>query len=311
MADYFAGRTRDGEGRLRPGSGAGGGLFDYGSYRTGYLSALTQGQGRARGDAAAIGDAVAGTAGIGAGELSGVLDRLKNDPAYAAIIAQFQPTYDPNTGETRRIHTDQQAGVLAALQNEARYREMLALSGSQEDTIKGAISGAEGALSGTFGDVMRMYDQARTEVNTQGLTAQRQIGENQRSLTASTVQGLRSRGLGNSSILDSARRSIAGDTANQLSSLSERLASLRSGITIGQAGARQQLGQAQTNLKLQGGSLLSGVYGDRAGMIERRTDAARLNSSAGGSDRNSADDILKYISAAGSFLAPAIAAAAT
>lgn len=122
--------------------------------------------------------------------------------------------------------------------NETRYNQALQSQGT-----------AHTAQSG-------LYNSAYNDVANVGGVANQRIDKQAKNATSAAHQGLISRGLGNTSIVNSVERGYADDAELQHQGVDEQQAQLRSGIKIQQAGNE-------------------GQFGDRiAGIMERRSDTA-------------------------------------
>ncbi len=133
--------------------------------------------------------------------------------------------------------TDAQKKANAA--NLERYQQLLSVI----DTL-GKQVGAEG----TFGQAEQLLSQV-------GQAAQTRIGEQATRAQATTEQGLISRGLGSTTIRQSAQRGIRADEERARQEAEERTAGQKAGLLTQRAGLETQIG------------------GMKAGVMERRTDA--------------------------------------
>lgn len=175
--------------------------------------------------------------------------------------------------------------------NEERYQQVLGLLGQAQDltagqfnqtgeVLRGLREGATNQLNETGQvvargrDIVRSgFDRARNEVNTLGMSAARDIRDRGTRAAAETTSSLQSRGIGNTSVLDSARRAVHGDTERNLGDLNERMAGLRAGIqergTLAEAGANRDLASFMLNRT----GIETGLGSELARFMERRTQA--------------------------------------
>lgn len=111
--------------------------------------------------------------------------------------------------------------------NRQRYQELLNTIGQLEQETQG------------------LYGQAFETVAGLGDAERRRIQEQQQKQLAATEQDLINRGLGSTTIRQTARRGIQSDAAEARQSLMERLAQQRTGLLQNQAGALMQTGQME------------------------------------------------------------------
>jgi len=149
------------------------------------------------------------------------------------------------------------AGI-AGKRNETKYRRLArkrgqyvldqlirpqeaALYGQQEDFLRQGIAAQTGA-----------YDSALADLSRTGRASRRQAADQSNQALASGMQGLASSGLGSSTLAQNYRTGAASSLSRDLAGIDERLAGLRSNLTIGR-------GQAQA----QGYGGLASLYGQR------------------------------------------------
>lgn len=184
---------------------------------------------------------------------------------------------DPRTGKANPIQDPSQLGFLNNMANESRYREMLGLNQLQGLNAEQGMGQAYGAFGGGLQGLMQGYDTARQEIQGVGQSAvgglmareQQQLGESRTSL--------QSRGLGNTTVVDNARRGIQSGTNTGLADISERIAGLRGGLAERRGASMMSAGQGLSDLLMRGTDYQNSILGERAGMLERRQDYFKGN----------------------------------
>lgn len=171
-------------------------------------------------------------------------------------------------------------GFGSVMANESRYQQMLGLNRLREDLAAKQLNETGNVLANRAGAVMGDFQTARNEIEGAGASARRDILGNQTKQLAANTASARSRGLGNSTVLDSMRRGTVMDTGRNLASLGENLAQQRSGLAERQAAARAStLGDLGDFMTRRTG-IETGLMGDRIGLMERRTDNADFGQQA-------------------------------
>lgn len=95
--------------------------------------------------------------------------------------------------------------------------------------------------------VMGTYAQANNLLGTQGNAAKSAAQAAGVQQQGAAAQSLMSRGLGNTTVVDSTRRGINADTQRQIAAIDEAVAGQKAGLLTQQAGAQMNLGQFQAD----------------------------------------------------------------
>ena len=124
------------------------------------------------------------------------------------------------------------------------------------------LSRTEQAIRDTNTGVQRDYENADSALRGYGRSAKRSALDRERQGMASSEASLRSRGLGNTTVMDNARNQIQSDTNRELSTIEESVGTARSGLNERRAGARAQTGQYMTDFMGRAGAMNygSGMY---------------------------------------------------
>ncbi len=156
--------------------------------------------------------------------------------------------------------------------NKANYSEILKLLDKYQQQTGQFFSGqgsAEDYLLQALGAITEGYGNARQEVGQLGYDARRRTLEREQQQFGQSSQSLASRGLGNTSVLDNARRGIASDTNRALSEIDEGLASIYAGLSTGQAGATAGALGNLANLQTGQASQIAGLLSSQAGNLAK------------------------------------------
>ena len=181
-----------------------------------------------------------------------------------------------------------QLGMDAAIANETRYANMLALAQLGQAQAAGQLN-ETGALlqqrrqtasdqlnqtgeqyAGVLRGVGKGYDAARNEIESAGRTGRQDLMDRERQALGATESSLASRGLGGTTVLDNARRGVRSDTNRSLGALNESLAGLRGGLAERRTGAEAQAGTNLANFMQQRTGFESGLTGDLAQFMGNR-----------------------------------------
>jgi hypothetical protein len=104
-----------------------------------------------------------------------------------------------------------------------------------------------GAVSGTKNSVLGAFGQAESNLSQMGNTAIRQIAGDRTRALAGSDQSLISRGLGNTTVRNAARRGIVGDSQRAMADVQERVGTAKAGLSTQRAGALSDLGRLEAD----------------------------------------------------------------
>lgn len=188
------------------------------------------------------------------------------------------------TGNTQQLQGD--AGDLA---DSARYENILGIYRNAQQNAAQQLDQTGQQFSNVIGDVDRGYAAAGSELASAGDTARRDILTREAQNLGAANRSARTRGIGNTTILDNLRRGVQSDTNRELTGLYGNLAGQRSALAerrgTAVAGARGNLAnfmQNRTNTE-------SGLALAQAEPVQRRSDLysalqmARLQGAQNGS----------------------------
>lgn len=145
-------------------------------------------------------------------------------------------------GGVGSVAAGKQVGVNNFAARNAQYAAQTANDKANKDSLAQYQKLLQQAQQ-TTQNVGSLYGQAQQSVQNVGDQAKQRAGQQNQQQLAQAQQSLISRGLGNTTVLDSANRGINSDYAMNLGDIDEQQARLRSGLLTQQAGAEMGLGQ--------------------------------------------------------------------
>lgn len=258
----------------------------------------------------------------------------------AGDIAKWQQSL----GEAGGFKWDTQVPIASQIANQGRFQAALGLNtlqgqqaqsqlnetgafmASNRNARFGELTAADAGYSQGMGEVMKSYDTARNELDMAGQGAITGLLARERQQVAGAQQGLQSRGLGNTTIVDNARRGISADTGTAIAGVQEQVGGMRSQVAQNRAGAQQSMYGTQADMRqkavMQRNMIDSGmsdfmksrtqyengILGDRINLIQSMNDQAKGNAPAANSVKP--DNTGAYVSAGASIASAAIIAAA-
>lgn len=184
---------------------------------------------------------------------------------WANLLAGDTPVLGPILGLLSRqsaARSAQQAQDRANQANERRYGEILGLNTQQQQTAQNQLNQTGQYLANRVGQV-------QDAVGQQGETARRDIRSAGIAQQGRVAQDMQRGGLTNSTVNRQAQLAAGRNTDRSLADLNERIGSLRGGALERTTGDLGNFMQNRTGFE-------SGLLGQRAGAIERRTDQADL-----------------------------------
>lgn len=205
-------------------------------------------------------------------------DLLGPKPAPRVVNYQSTPYTPPSANTTSQKPSIDIQALLAKLQG--AYDQSNSDSAEQYKNLLGAVNSGGQTVLGQGG----IYDQAANLMSTMGQTANRRIGENQTKNLASSEQDLITRGLGNTTIRNSARRGINVDAENARQDVNERVAGAQAGLLT------QKAGTTMDQTRLLADSILSrsnqvpdaGMYAQLLQQLGAAGGGGSFNSGGGG-----------------------------
>jgi hypothetical protein len=155
--------------------------------------------------------------------------------------------------------------------NEQRYDQGLGVLQRAQQGITGAGGILPQAEANSRGAIM----EALRNSSGVGETAQRRVSEQEQNARGATQQSAISRGLGNTTILDSLQRGVRRDANDARANIDEQVAARNADLWLRMAQNNAQFGQAQANAT-------RGMAGDISQFIAARNDVGpSLNDYAG------------------------------
>lgn len=142
-----------------------------------------------------------------------------------------------------RPNTAQQSGGAQPFDIQELLRRMEAERTSANTAGLERYNNLLSTVSGVGSRIGGLYDQAEGLMAGMGGTANRRIEENRVRSLAESEQDLVSRGLGNTTIRNSARRGVNADAENARADVAERIAGARAGLLTQRAGAEMDQGR--------------------------------------------------------------------
>lgn len=130
----------------------------------------------------------------------------------------------------------QRAAAVAARSTKAAQTQANTDEESKYQRLLTSISGLQGQIGGTYG-------QAQSALEGVGTAARQRVADTQTQQSASSDQSLISRGLGNTTVVNAARRGIQSDAERANQSIDEQVGAMKSGLLTQRAGAEMDLGR--------------------------------------------------------------------
>lgn len=118
---------------------------------------------------------------------------------------------------------------------------------------------AQGAQRKALSTIKSGYGNALANTGLQANNAKRSVLDRESQQMGGLAQSLASRGLGNTTLLDNAKRGISSSTNRELSNIDSMLAQIQSQLQIGQAGAEANVYGSLSNLFQNQSSAMTGL----------------------------------------------------
>lgn len=187
---------------------------------------------------------------------------LIGGPAGAALGGGFASELFGFLSQQRAQDKARDAQRAANQANEARFLEMLRLNTQAQNLAQQQFN-----QTGQF--LFDRIGRAMADLAGAGQQAMRDISARETAQMGAATQDLQRRGLGNTTLLNSARRAIAADANRARAGVTEGVAGLRANIRGGMERDLADFMQRRTQGEV-------GLLQDRSGLIERRQDVSDL-----------------------------------
>lgn len=172
---------------------------------------------------------------------------------------------------------DTQVPLISQIANEGRYREALGLNTLQGQLAQSQLNQTGQQIQANNASVMGNYDTARRELDMAGQGAITGLLNRERQQIGASQQSLQGRGLGNTSIVDNARRGIQADTGQNIAGVQEQVGQQRSNLATQRGQMQFATGSQLSDFMQNRTRMETGIMGDRINLIQSMNDQAKGN----------------------------------